>query len=189
MSLNRSGIQSFNNLYYNSTTQFYFPSGSSLGWGIAPYYLSSLPPYESYTDWDYSYYSNQAGPVQIPINYDANKQVNNNEPFIDRTGEDFRLTEPTNSGLTLDDEFKYDMYGNVRGADGVWDRGAIEYTASVPPPPHLKGDFNSDGFVNNLDFIQFKNAFKGIFNSIFDLSSDSAIDVKDLGVLMSSWRP
>lgn len=31
------------------------------------------------------------------------------------------------TGMTLSDEFKYDMFGNERGADGVWDRGAIEY--------------------------------------------------------------
>jgi len=39
-----------------------------------------------------------------------------------------------------------------------------------------------------MAFVIFKNAFKSIFNAIFDLNSDSAIDVKDLGVLMSGWR-
>ena len=59
----------------------------------------------------------------------------------------------------------------------------------ITPPPSLKGDFNSDSKVNDLDFTVFKNAFKSIFNSLFDLNSDNAIDVKDLGVLMSGWRP
>lgn len=53
----------------------------------------------------------------------------------------------------------------------------------------LKADFNSDSKVNDLDFTSFKNALKSIFNSIFDLNSDSAIDVRDLGILMSSWLP
>ena len=67
---------------------------------------------------------------------------------------------------------------NVVVSDGV----------GTPVPPPLKGDFNSDSKVNNLDFTAFKNAFKSFFNSIFDLNSDNAIDVKDLGVLMSGWK-
>ena len=59
----------------------------------------------------------------------------------------------------------------------------------ITPPPSLTGDFNFDFKVNDLDFTSFKNAFKSIFNSLFDLNSDNAIDVKDLGVLMSGWRP
>ena len=62
----------------------------------------------------------------------------------------------------------------------------------IIPPPSLKGDFNSDSKVNDTDFLSLKSVFKNIvsaLNSLFDLNSDSAIDVKDLGVLMSSWLP
>lgn len=78
-------------------------------------------------------------------------------------------------------------YDNISRPQGsAWDIGAYEY---IQAPPPLKGDFNSDSKVNGLDFTSFKNAFKSIFNTIFDLNSDNTIDVKDLGVLMSGWLP
>ena len=85
--------------------------------------------------------------------------------------------------------FSDDYAGISRPQGSAWDIGAYEYVEASPPPPTLKGDFNSDSKVNDLDFTVFKNAFKSIFNSLFDLNSDNAIDVKDLGVLMSGWRP
>jgi|SRR3989344_4057930 len=88
----------------------------------------------------------------------------------------------TNLGLTRD------IAGNIVPQGATFDIGAYEYVEAAPPPS-LTGDFNSDSKVNDLDFTSFKNAFKSIFNAIFDLNSDNAIDVKDLGVLMSGWLP
>jgi len=62
--------------------------------------------------------------------------------FQSYTGNDFRLTGPTSPAKTLPSEKWWsggvdsffgtidsavDMYGNTRGADGTWDRGAFEY--------------------------------------------------------------
>ena len=106
---------------------------------------------------------------------------------INAVNGDFNLksgSQAIDSGITLVDFYK-DYF--------AWDIGAYEYIQAPPPPPPppLKGDFNSDSKVNDADFLSLKNVFKNIvsaLNSIFDLNSDSAIDVKDLGVLMSGWR-
>jgi hypothetical protein len=69
---------------------------------------------------------------------------------------DFRLTQSTNAGLdltsqswwsTASDSFfgtldsAVDMYGNTRGTDGVWDRGAYEHYSSgkIPKFPNQIG--------------------------------------------------
>lgn len=138
----------------------------------------------------YSRYSNTTEP-QPPLNgighyYADGNSVVTEPPFADATNHNYTLTA-NYSGVNLSGQSWYipemgtDRAGKARVA---WDIGAYEYIQASPP---LKGDFNSDKKVNNLDFTDFKNAFKSIFNSIFDLNSDSAIDVKDLGVLMSGW--
>ena len=44
----------------------------------------------------------------------------------------FTLTTGTSPGLELETPINVDMYGNVRGADGTWDMGAIEYINTTP---------------------------------------------------------
>ena len=114
---------------------------------------------------------------------------------INAVNGDFNLksgSQAIDSGITLVDFYK-DYSDTLRPQGLAWDIGAYEYIQAPPPPPPppLKGDFNSDSKVNDADFLSLKNVFKNIvsaLNSIFDLNSDSAIDVKDLGVLMSGWR-
>lgn len=55
--------------------------------------------------------------------------------FANLTGGDFHLTAATNAGLTLDAPYSVDPDGVVRGATGVWDRGAHEFGGAVDPPP------------------------------------------------------
>ena len=52
-------------------------------------------------------------------------------PFVDLANLDFRLTAGTPAGAALGAPYNIDMHGNVRGADGTWDRGAFEYAPSV----------------------------------------------------------
>ena len=112
--------------------------------------------------------------TQIPSGtYDSNDALPQSNSSMINTGSDL-------SGVFTS------VFQNTSTTRSAWDIGAYEYIA---PPPTLKSDFNSDSKVNGLDFTLFKNAFKGFFNSLFDLNSDSAIDVKDLGVLMSGWLP
>lgn len=47
--------------------------------------------------------------------------------FLDYSGDDFRLASATDAGTTLGAPYNQDMFGNTRGADGTWDRGAFEF--------------------------------------------------------------
>lgn len=50
------------------------------------------------------------------------------DPFVDATKFDFRLKTQTQPGKTLTPAYDgKDAFGNVRGLDGNWDRGAFEY--------------------------------------------------------------
>jgi len=61
-------------------------------------------------------------------------------PFVawdgvtDPASADHHLKAPTMAGASLAAEFSKDMFGNTRGADGVWDRGAVEYGPLAPQP-------------------------------------------------------
>lgn len=58
------------------------------------------------------------------------------DPFVAWTALDFRLRAATATGSVLTGAFATDPLGIARGADGVWDRGAYEFTSvSTPPPP------------------------------------------------------
>lgn len=49
--------------------------------------------------------------------------------LTDRANGDYSLVSPNTlkAGTTLGATYNTDMFGNTRGADGTWDRGAIEY--------------------------------------------------------------
>jgi hypothetical protein len=47
-------------------------------------------------------------------------------PFVNYSGGDFSLADDL-AGQDLGPQWNIDMCGNVRGSDGTWDRGAIEY--------------------------------------------------------------
>jgi chitodextrinase len=57
--------------------------------------------------------------------------------FVNAAGRDFRLAAPTPAGATFAAPFTVDPDGKTRGADGVWDRGAYEFSGAVAPngPP------------------------------------------------------
>ena len=59
-----------------------------------------------------------------------NSILGTGDPFINWHNLNFNLHAPI-PGMTLDSEYAVDMYGNVRGADGVWDVGAIEYDTNT----------------------------------------------------------
>ncbi|OAI45941.1 hypothetical protein AYO43_07270 [Nitrospira sp. SCGC AG-212-E16] len=47
-------------------------------------------------------------------------------PFVDMNGLNFKTTTATPAGVSLPAPYNTDMFGNVRGATGVWNRGAYE---------------------------------------------------------------
>jgi hypothetical protein len=61
---------------------------------------------------------------------DKDVQIGAGNPFVDLANEDFRLSSATSSGKSdLGSPYNVDAYGNIRGSDGVWDRGAYEYNS------------------------------------------------------------
>jgi hypothetical protein len=80
------------------------------------------------TTHDYDTYA--ASAFTIPEFVRAANDVVTASPFlIDAAGGDYRLGLPTAPGLRLGSPFDRDMLGVLRGADGVWDRGAFEFRA------------------------------------------------------------
>jgi hypothetical protein len=58
--------------------------------------------------------------------------------FRNYAGDDFSLARATNSGTSLSSPYNVDMTNTIRGSDGIWDRGALEYngtSAQNPPAP------------------------------------------------------
>ncbi|MGZ3771374.1 MAG: hypothetical protein ACXVCP_17645 [Bdellovibrio sp.] len=76
----------------------------------------------------YNYYRNTAHSTE------PNEQIGTVTPFIDALNANFALAAPTVSGITLSSPFNVDMKSNIRGADQVWDRGALEFGGMKPAP-------------------------------------------------------
>lgn len=73
----------------------------------------------------------------------TNATADGGDPFVDYVNLNFRLKAATPAGFTLASPYNVDMFGTVRGADGVWDRGAVEFGTgggTVPPsaPSNLR---------------------------------------------------
>ena len=70
---------------------------------------------------------------------ETSAQVGTTDPFADSANGDFSLTASTNAGINLSWMNDKDMFGNTRGADGILDRGAIEYVSDSPDttPPEI----------------------------------------------------
>jgi hypothetical protein len=63
------------------------------------------------------------------------------DPFVDWKNGNFRLKQEM-GGIALTSIPKMDMRGNIRGTDGLWDRGAIEFTgeeqSEITPPSGVR---------------------------------------------------
>lgn len=67
-----------------------------------------------------------------------NVNITSGDPFVSLATGDLRLRGATSAGVSLAGPYNVDMTGKIRGADGVWDLGAYEYSASTgeaPGPP------------------------------------------------------
>jgi hypothetical protein len=82
-----------------------------------------------------AYYSNMRvigvdSPVPSLLAEDEpNAQMFTADPFVDTAAYDFFLSSPTAPGEALSSPCNTDFNGNLRGNDGGWDRGAMEYSA------------------------------------------------------------
>jgi hypothetical protein len=62
---------------------------------------------------------------------EAHLQVLPANPFVAPESGDFRLAFATDPGLPLPYPFNHDPDARVRGADGIWDRGAFEFAPAL----------------------------------------------------------
>jgi hypothetical protein len=98
-----SGIYIYNNIWYNQSVSY---TGDSR---IAEY--------------DYDYFVKSSSYPREP-----HMQTGSADPFTNYSGLDYSLKTSTNPGKSdLGNPYTIDPIGKVRGADGVWDRGAYEY--------------------------------------------------------------
>ncbi len=88
---------------------------------------------------DYNAFDNNIANRFDPTPLNSNEQLISSNPFVNPSPMvlNFSLTIPNsiNPGVQQPWMDPLDMYGNVRGADGKWDRGAIEYVGSPQPSP------------------------------------------------------
>lgn len=87
---------------------------------------------------DYNNYINT--PFANGNSANVNDRVLTGDPFYDSANGDFRLEEATLCGVLLPSPYNKDMYGNVRGGDGNWDRGALEYGVNLSPAANAGPD-------------------------------------------------
>ena len=72
------------------------------------------------------------------------------DPLVNWVGENFQLVGATTAGITLDAPYNTDPNGQIRGADGVWDRGAYEFTAGNTTGVMFRGLVEFIGLIFNL---------------------------------------
>jgi hypothetical protein len=97
--------------------------------------------------------------------------------FVNYANGDFKLASATNAGATLAFPYNVDLLGNIRGADGVWDRGALEYVGGG----HSACNLNGDSATNVSDVQLCVNQAIGTSAcSTGDINSDGACNVVDV---------
>jgi hypothetical protein len=92
------------------------------------FYNSQSPDFDKFSTHNYNHFINSGG-----THSEANGTTATGDPFVNYVGLDFRLKAATANGLALSPPLNADPLGAIRGADGVWDRGAYEYSAGAPP--------------------------------------------------------
>jgi MYXO-CTERM domain-containing protein len=94
--------------------------------------LGATPAFGRVTDRDHNWFGQPGGTFDEPHGQDGGSS----DPLVDWQGGDFGLVAATEAGMDLSDlagfndttpQFHLDMFGNERGLDGLWDRGAIEF--------------------------------------------------------------
>lgn len=72
----------------------------------------------------------------------SNNVVASSNPFVNFAGKDFRLSAPTTAGVPLPSPYNIDLRGTLRGAEGGWSVGAIQYLSGGALPPPLPAPTN-----------------------------------------------
>jgi hypothetical protein len=111
-----SGNRAYNNIFYNS----------------------QAPNFSRFQTHDYNHFINSGGTQSEPHGTTSASGT----PFVNFTGMDFRLTAHTSTGTALSSPYNVDPMGTVRGYNGVFDRGAFQFTGGsavlLLPPTNLR---------------------------------------------------
>jgi hypothetical protein len=100
-------IKVYNNLWWNCPN---VDHGGTVGSGLVT---------------DYNFYYNSP-----PNAGEPHQQIwTGGNIFVNPSAGNFHLNQATAAGITLPSPYNKDKDGNTRGSDGVWDRGAYEYSA------------------------------------------------------------
>ncbi|MBI1936260.1 VCBS repeat-containing protein [Candidatus Woesearchaeota archaeon] len=128
----------FCNRQDDSYTNYMFISGAASSYN---YYSACAHPY--------SFSSGTGEPVLLD-GPNSKLSANSTNPFMDWPNGDFTLRTATWSGANLPSPYNTDLLGNIRGADGVWDRGAYEFAGgATPPPPSSRNWYLRSGATGN----------------------------------------
>jgi len=85
----------------------------------------------AYYNWTVSMDNNSYyGGTTAPNDSSAHRQIIAGNPFVDISHANFRLKRHTESGKPLLAPYSQDMDGKIRGSDGIWDRGAFQFTST-----------------------------------------------------------
>jgi hypothetical protein len=128
---NMNNAKVYNNTFVNNEVQalpLNGPGSSNVSYNNL-FYLKTGAIGSGWSSDYNAYFSTTSSPSE------AHKQTGSGSPFVNYGGVDFTLMNPTNAGIPLPAPYNVDMFGNIRGADGVWDRGAFEFAGGNPPPP------------------------------------------------------
>lgn len=98
-------IRAYNNLTWNSLGFNAQAMGGSANYSHNAYFNMTTPMTDS----------------------DPNAEFETFDPFISSISNNYHLLASTNQGEILTSPFNTDMLGNIRGINGLWDRGALEY--------------------------------------------------------------
>lgn len=84
---------------------------------------------------DYNEFHNCTFTFEYNSNPGAHDKITTGDPYVSTSGTDFCLNAATATGMSLAAPYNVDMDGKLRGADGVWDRGAFEFGGTGGPVP------------------------------------------------------
>jgi len=127
-------------------------------------------------------------------NDEANGSTSSVWPYTDYENLDFTMTRSTETGdATIGATYNADMYGNTRGADGVWDRGAIEYGDTTAPTitsvssDHSNGTFGVDEVIDiDVTFSELVTSTGVITVTLETGTTDRECEIAEISVAATS---
>ncbi|MGZ3744181.1 MAG: hypothetical protein ACXWRA_10060 [Pseudobdellovibrionaceae bacterium] len=126
-------LRVYNNTFYNTTgrifTTFAVRSGNNEVKNNL-FYNSDSPGFDDIQIHDYNHYINSGG-----LHAEANGSTSIENPVVNASDLDFRLTTSTVTGVFLPAPYNLDPLGSMRGSSGTWDRGAYEFVSGQTVPP------------------------------------------------------